>query len=156
MYFQFLNYTFCNALNVSLPFQRYWAWKPHLEFRRCLCVWRQFFWQNCPSVIRAAAAETSVYRDIHILRKHTVTIGFLVPAVLASSLCSFDHYASRIILFRVTITYEHLGDSDADGGVILRWTFRKWDVGVWTGLSWLRIGTVGGAFVNAAMNLLVA
>jgi len=27
---------------------------------------------------------------------------------------------------------------------ILRWFFRKWDVGVWTGLSWLRIGTGGG------------
>jgi hypothetical protein len=24
------------------------------------------------------------------------------------------------------------------------WIFRKWDVGVWTGLSWLRIGTGGG------------
>ena len=28
-------------------------------------------------------------------------------------------------------------------GRILRWSFRKWDVGVWTGLSWLRIGTGG-------------
>jgi hypothetical protein len=28
--------------------------------------------------------------------------------------------------------------------IILRWIFRKWDVGVWTGLSWLRIGTGGG------------
>jgi hypothetical protein len=27
--------------------------------------------------------------------------------------------------------------------VILRWIFRKWDFGVWTGSSWLRIGTVG-------------
>jgi hypothetical protein len=27
---------------------------------------------------------------------------------------------------------------------ILGWIFRKWDVGVWTGLSWLRIGTGGG------------
>ena len=26
----------------------------------------------------------------------------------------------------------------------LRWIFRKWDVGVWTGSSWLRIGTGGG------------
>jgi hypothetical protein len=25
-----------------------------------------------------------------------------------------------------------------------RWIFRKWDVGVWTGSSWLRIGTGGG------------
>ena len=30
------------------------------------------------------------------------------------------------------------------GGLILRWIFRKWDVGVWTGSSWLRIGTGGG------------
>jgi hypothetical protein len=31
-----------------------------------------------------------------------------------------------------------------DGRIVLRWIFRKWDVGVWTGLSWLRIKTVGG------------
>ena len=37
-----------------------------------------------------------------------------------------------------------LGDPGADGKIILRWIFRKWDVGVWTGLSWLRIGTGGG------------
>jgi len=28
--------------------------------------------------------------------------------------------------------------------IILRWIFRKWNVGVWTGSSWLRIGTGGG------------
>jgi hypothetical protein len=31
-----------------------------------------------------------------------------------------------------------------DGRIILRWFFRKWYVGVWTGLGWLRIGTGGG------------
>jgi hypothetical protein len=31
-----------------------------------------------------------------------------------------------------------------DGRIILGWTFRKWDVVVWTGLDWLRIRTVGG------------
>jgi len=36
------------------------------------------------------------------------------------------------------------GDQGVDGRIILRWIFRKWDVGVWTGSSWLRIGTVGG------------
>jgi hypothetical protein len=29
---------------------------------------------------------------------------------------------------------------------ILRWIFRKWDVGVWTGLSWLRMETGCGHF----------
>jgi hypothetical protein len=32
------------------------------------------------------------------------------------------------------------------GTVILRRMFRKWDVGAWTGLSWLRIGTCGGHY----------
>ena len=38
---------------------------------------------------------------------------------------------------------DHLGDPGVDGKILLKWIFRKWDVGVWTGLSWLRIGTVG-------------
>jgi hypothetical protein len=39
---------------------------------------------------------------------------------------------------------EHWGDPGVDGRIILRWIFRKWDVGVWTGSSWLKIGTNGG------------
>jgi hypothetical protein len=35
----------------------------------------------------------------------------------------------------------HLEDPGVDGMIILRWIFRN--VGVLTGLSWLRIGTVG-------------
>jgi len=37
-----------------------------------------------------------------------------------------------------------LDDPGIDGRLILRWTFRKWDVGVSNGSSWLSIGTVGG------------
>jgi len=37
-----------------------------------------------------------------------------------------------------------LGRPGVDGRIILIWIFRKWDVGVWTGSSWLRIGTGGG------------
>jgi len=39
---------------------------------------------------------------------------------------------------------DHLRDPGLDGRIILRWIFRKWDVGVWTGSIWLRIGTGGG------------
>jgi len=40
----------------------------------------------------------------------------------------------------------HWGDQGADGRIILIWIFRKWDVELWTGSSWLRIGTGGGHF----------
>jgi hypothetical protein len=38
----------------------------------------------------------------------------------------------------------HWGDPGVDERIILVWIFSNWDVGVWTGLSWLRIETVGG------------
>jgi len=38
----------------------------------------------------------------------------------------------------------HLEDRGIDGGIILRWIFRKWDVGAWIGFVWLRMGTGGG------------
>ena len=36
---------------------------------------------------------------------------------------------------------DYLGDPGIYGRIILRRIFRKWNVGVWTGSSWLRIGT---------------
>ena len=39
---------------------------------------------------------------------------------------------------------DHWGDPDADGRIILRWIFWKWEGVVGTGWSWLRIGTGGG------------
>jgi len=37
-----------------------------------------------------------------------------------------------------------LGDPRVNGRIILRCIFRRGDVGVWTGSSWLRVGTGGG------------
>ena len=39
---------------------------------------------------------------------------------------------------------EHLKDPGVGGKIILRWIFRRWYVGVWTEMIWLRIGTGGG------------
>jgi len=35
-------------------------------------------------------------------------------------------------------------DPGVDRRLIFSWIFRKWDVGAWIGLIWLRIGTGGG------------
>ena len=39
---------------------------------------------------------------------------------------------------------DHWGDLGIDEWIILRWISRRWDVGMWTGLGWPRIETVGG------------
>jgi len=39
---------------------------------------------------------------------------------------------------------EHLEDPGVNRRIILRGIFRKWDVGTWTGSSWLGISTGGG------------
>ena len=36
------------------------------------------------------------------------------------------------------------GDLGVDGWIILGWISRRWDVGMWTGLGWHRIGTSSG------------
>jgi len=39
---------------------------------------------------------------------------------------------------------DHLEELGVDGRIILRWIFRKWDVGIWTVSNWLGRGTGGG------------
>jgi len=39
---------------------------------------------------------------------------------------------------------DHWGNLGVDGWIILGWISRRWDVGVWSGLGWPRIETVGG------------
>jgi hypothetical protein len=48
------------------------------------------------------------------------------------------------VWWRNLMERDHWGDPGVDGRIILRRIFRKWNVGVRTGLSWLRIETVGG------------
>ena len=48
------------------------------------------------------------------------------------------------ILVRDLRERDHLKDTGVEGRIILRCSFKKWDVALWSGWSWLRIGTGGG------------
>jgi len=39
---------------------------------------------------------------------------------------------------------DHWGDLGVDGWIILGWSSRRWNVGIWPGLGWPRIETGGG------------
>jgi hypothetical protein len=43
------------------------------------------------------------------------------------------------VLVRKPEGKNHLEDPGIDGKILLKWIFRKWYVGAWTGLIWLRI-----------------
>ena len=48
------------------------------------------------------------------------------------------------VLVRNRSEGDYRGDLGVDGWIISRWLSRRWDVGIWTGLGWPRIETVGG------------
>jgi hypothetical protein len=54
----------------------------------------------------------------------------------------------RKLVYRVLVgnlrERDHWRDPGVDGRIILKWMLSKWDVGVWTGLSWFRTGTRDG------------
>jgi len=48
------------------------------------------------------------------------------------------------LLWRNLRERDHFQGLGVGSIIILKWVFRKCDVGAWTGLIWLRIGTGGG------------
>jgi len=52
--------------------------------------------------------------------------------------------AYRVLVWGNLRERDHLEYPFVDRRIILRWIFRKLDVGIWTGSSLFRIGTGGG------------
>ena len=53
-----------------------------------------------------------------------------------------DHYSQGRSYYIARV--DHWGDLGVDGWIILDRISRRWDVGIWAGLGWLRIETGGG------------
>jgi hypothetical protein len=100
------------------------------------------------------------YNSSHTLQAQSKSGSGSVPLSL-TILCLITQRAKKILLSHcintckdresilgvhsgAAVERDHLGDPIVDGRIRLRWIFRKWDGGVWTGLNWLRIETGDG------------
>jgi hypothetical protein len=89
---------------------------------------------------------------------HSNAVSFIVRVIKSRRIRWAEHIARMGESTGVyTVLWGNLKDKDnyedpgVDGRIILRWSFRKWDVTVWTGSMWIRWRVL----VNAVMNLRV-
>jgi len=92
-----------------------------------LLIKRIFFNENTEH----SSGVTVSFKCSHIA--HHKTAPFLNKGLMSVKLAGMLRLGGLFIA--------NLGDPGVDRRIILRWIFRKWDVRVWTGSSWLRIGT---------------
>jgi len=73
---------------------------------------------------------------------------YVIPRIATHKFKKIKPLANQItvitILHAVELLCLHWGYLGVDGWIILEWISRRWDVGMWTGLSWPRIETDGG------------
>jgi len=96
---------------------------------------------------------TGKWRKLHNEELHDLYPSPNIVRVTKSQRMRWAGHVARVVvwggvIYRVVVGKpegkRHLEDTGVDGRIILRWIFRKRDVEVWTGSSWLRIGTGGG------------
>jgi hypothetical protein len=92
------------------------------------------------------------WRKLHNEELHTLYSSPNVVRVMKSRRMRWTGHVARMGRREACIGFwwgnprerDHRRDPGVNGRIILGWSFRKWDVGVWTGLGWLRIETGGG------------
>jgi hypothetical protein len=69
---------------------------------------------------------------------------YFITKNLSILVTSFFYFLG-LLNFTSLAERDRWGDPVIDGRLILEWIFKKWDVGLRTGLGWLRIRTDGGS-----------
>jgi hypothetical protein len=93
--------------------------------------------------------EIGEWRKLHIEGLHDLYCSPNIVRVIKQRRMRWAGHVARMgrgevytgFWWRTLIEGNHLGDQGVNERIILRWIFRKSDVGEQTGSSWLRIGT---------------
>jgi hypothetical protein len=65
---------------------------------------------------------------------------------MQNKLLVHDKITNHTICLEYLERKRYWGDTDDDGRILIKRNLKKCDVGLWTGQSWLKIGTCGGHF----------
>ena len=103
-----------------------------LTWRSCQCVTST--WRNIRQMYNKIIFASSVVRVMKWRRMRLVCY----VARIGSDKVYTD------VWFLSLKERDFLGDTGVHGSIKIRWISRNWDVGVWTGSRWLRLGRVGG------------
>ena len=95
---------------------------------------------------------TGEWRKLHKKELNDLYCSFNIVRVIKSRRMRWAGHVARVRegrgVYRVLVGKSEgkrpLARPGADGKITLRWLFRKCGVWVWTGSSWLMIGTDGG------------
>jgi hypothetical protein len=73
-------------------------------------------------------------RKLHNEELHDLYSSPNIVRVIKAGTMKWSRYVARIqVLVEKLRERDHLEDTGVDGRIILRWIFRNWDVGAWTG-----------------------
>jgi len=130
---------YCNVLRTLIAHQ--------IQFHQCaiLCDYKNHY------------TYSIAHRNIYIYNKYIyIYIWSYILTYIHKCRHTYLHTHIHIYSYTYIHTYiyniynyihthtDHWGDLGVDGWIILGWISRRWDVGIWTGLGWPRIGTGGG------------
>jgi hypothetical protein len=93
---------------------------------------------------QTAHTQTAHAQTAHTQTAHAQIANTQMHGTYTKIVSSVLHYERKNYYDNVVGIKTHLVDKDVDRRIILRRIFRNWGLGLWTGLSWLRIETGGG------------
>ena len=124
-------------------------WKMDCNMKIDSRIWSPSLqWKKCSLNAAVFSHVTHPVSYLAFIKVYPVWCYNIAASILVYKLWVLRWQQWRCIPFSLKVFHncvpdDHLGDLGVDGWIILGRIFRRWDVGIWTGLGWPRIETGG-------------